>query len=146
MSGDITQNIKHNDRLRTFTLWKVKIIVAYRHHMVTYICVNIGLDNGLVPDGTNPLPEPMLTCHHKCSVTLIWEQFHKCLWTKCIHKVYPYITPLKSIPHLPGVNELRVEVISCSQSPSLIGVDYIDWCQHEATPYHWTKVHGLQIS
>ena len=25
--------------------------------------VNIGSDNGLVPDGTKPLPEPMLTYH-----------------------------------------------------------------------------------
>ena len=26
-----------------------------------YIWVNIGLGNGLLPDGTKPLPEPMLT-------------------------------------------------------------------------------------
>ena len=25
--------------------------------------VNIGLGNGLLPDGTKPLPEPMLTYH-----------------------------------------------------------------------------------
>ena len=29
--------------------------------MVTYISVNIGPGNGLVPDSTKPLPEPMLT-------------------------------------------------------------------------------------
>ena len=29
--------------------------------MVTKIWVDIGLGNGLVPDGTKPLPEPMLT-------------------------------------------------------------------------------------
>ena len=28
--------------------------------MVTQIGVNIGSGNGLVPDGTKPLPEPML--------------------------------------------------------------------------------------
>ena len=27
------------------------------------IWVNIGSGNGLLPDGTKPLPEPMLTCH-----------------------------------------------------------------------------------
>ena len=31
--------------------------------VATWIWVNIGSDNGLVPDGTKPLPEPMLTCH-----------------------------------------------------------------------------------
>ena len=31
--------------------------------MVTYIWVNIGSGNGLLPDGTKPLPEPMLTHH-----------------------------------------------------------------------------------
>ena len=31
--------------------------------MVTKIWVNIGSGNGLVPDGTKPLPEPMLTNH-----------------------------------------------------------------------------------
>ena len=29
--------------------------------MATEIWVNIGSDNGLLPDGTKPLPEPMLT-------------------------------------------------------------------------------------
>ena len=29
--------------------------------MVTQIWVNIGSGNGLVPDGTKPLPEPILT-------------------------------------------------------------------------------------
>ena len=31
--------------------------------MTTEILVNIGLGNGLLPDGTKPLPEPMLTYH-----------------------------------------------------------------------------------
>ena len=31
--------------------------------MTTEIWVNIGSGNGLVPDGTKPLPEPMLTDH-----------------------------------------------------------------------------------
>ena len=37
------------------------LIVAQWCHMVTKIWVNIGSGNGLLPDGTKPLPEPMLT-------------------------------------------------------------------------------------
>ena len=33
------------------------------------IWVNIGSGNGLLPDGTKPLPEPMLTCHQLSFVT-----------------------------------------------------------------------------
>ena len=40
-----------------------KIIVAYWRHMVTQIWVNTDSGNGLVPDGTKPLPEQMLTSH-----------------------------------------------------------------------------------
>ena len=39
------------------------------------IWVNIGSGNGLLPDGTKPLPEPMLTYNHKSSVTFISGQF-----------------------------------------------------------------------
>ena len=35
--------------------------------MATQICVNIGSDNGLLPDGTKPLPELMLTSP-KCGI------------------------------------------------------------------------------
>ena len=50
--------------------------------MVTKILVNIGSDNGLLPDGTKPLSEQML----KCDQIL---QF------------------LKSLAHLPGASELN---------------------------------------
>ena len=39
------------------------------------ICI-IGSGNGLLPDGTKPLPEPMLTYHYRDSVPFTWEQFH----------------------------------------------------------------------
>ena len=42
------------------------------------VWVNIGPGNGLLPDGTNPLPEPMLTCHQWCSVAFTWDKFN---WT-----------------------------------------------------------------
>ena len=39
--------------------------------------VNIGSGNGLFPDGTKPLPKPMLTDHQWSPVTFILGQFHK---------------------------------------------------------------------
>ena len=36
------------------------------------IWVNIGSGNGLLPDGTKPLPEPMLTYHQWGLVAFIW--------------------------------------------------------------------------
>ena len=43
-------------------------------HMVTQIWVNIGSGNGLLPDGTKPLPEPMLTYHQRSSLAFTFEQ------------------------------------------------------------------------
>ena len=40
--------------------------------MATEIWVNIGSGNGLLPDGTKPLPEPMLTGGQKWVV-----EYHK---------------------------------------------------------------------
>ena len=45
--------------------------------MVTDILVNIGSVNGLLTDGTKPLPEPMLTSHESCLLVFASEQFHK---------------------------------------------------------------------
>ena len=45
--------------------------------MVMEIWVNIGSGNGLLPDGTKPLPEPMLTDHQLSPVTFLLGQFHK---------------------------------------------------------------------
>ena len=41
------------------------------------ILVNISSGNGLLPDSTKPLPEPMLTDHQWSPVTFILRQFHK---------------------------------------------------------------------
>ena len=38
--------------------------------MAAGILVNIGSGNGLLPEDTNPLPEPMLTYHQLDSVAL----------------------------------------------------------------------------
>ena len=40
-----------------------EFIVAFWRHMATKILENIGSGNGLLPDGTKPLPEPTLTSH-----------------------------------------------------------------------------------
>ena len=40
-----------------------KLIRAQWRHMAAENWVNIGSGNGLLPDGTKPLPEPMLTYH-----------------------------------------------------------------------------------
>ena len=48
-------------------------------HIAIWICVNMGSGDGLVPDGTKPLPKPMLTSHQWSSVANTWKQFHgKC--------------------------------------------------------------------
>ena len=38
------------------------------HYMVAGIWVNIGSANDLVPDGTKPLPEPMLSSKVFCGI------------------------------------------------------------------------------
>ena len=69
------------------SLWRLEINVicsnAYQliydniwQHMATENWVNIGSGNGLLPDGTKPLPQPMLTYHQKGVVTFFWGQFH----------------------------------------------------------------------
>ena len=40
------------------------LIDPWWRHMATEIWVNFSSGNGLLPDGTKPLPEPMLTYQH----------------------------------------------------------------------------------
>ena len=40
------------------------------------IWVDIGSDNSLLPDGTKPIPEPMLITHQWSLVTFTWGKFH----------------------------------------------------------------------
>ena len=44
------------------------------------IWVNIGSGNGLLPDGTKPLPEPMLTCHQWSFVFSLYNSFTGSAW------------------------------------------------------------------
>ena len=52
------------------------LIVPHLRHMTSEKLVNIGSGNGLLPDGTKPLPEPMLSHHQRGNVEFIWGQFH----------------------------------------------------------------------
>ena len=46
---------------------------------ISDILVNTGSGNGLVPSGTKPLPEPMLTYHQHDPVAFIWRYYLKIL-------------------------------------------------------------------
>ena len=73
--------------------------------MVTEIWVNIGSGNGLLPDGTKPLHEPMLTDQQWSPVTFILRQFHN----RWITKICSKILCLKFHSNFPGTNELTIE-------------------------------------
>ena len=55
--------------------------------MVTWISVNIGLGNGLLPDGTKPLPEPMLTYRHCNYLRTIFQEMLKMSVTEMCLKI-----------------------------------------------------------
>ena len=81
-------------------------VLTHCDHMATEIWVNIGSGNGLLPDSTKPLPEPMLTDHQWSPMTFILGQFHKrCLNQQSLKSVWK-ITYLKFHSNLPGANEL----------------------------------------
>ena len=67
---------------------------------------NISSCNGLLPDGTKPLPDLMLAHHQRGSMVLTQSQFHRkysrCQFTKWVLKN----TLCKLCPHLSGTSEL----------------------------------------
>ena len=52
-------------------------------HKAPEIRIKIGIGNGLLPDGTIPLPEPILTNRHWGFVVFSWGQFHR-KWSRYI--------------------------------------------------------------
>ena len=62
-------------------VYTISRIVSWSGHIVSALMAteiyNIGAGNGLIPDGTKPLLEPMLTDHQGSPVTFILGQFHK---------------------------------------------------------------------
>ena len=63
--------------------------------MATENWVNIASGNGLVTDGTKPLPEPMLTDHQRSPVKFISGQFLQEMPRPSITKIRLKITYLK---------------------------------------------------
>ena len=72
--------------------------------MATWIWVNIGLGNRLLPDGTNPLPEPMLSYHEvpwHSSKAIVIKWFEDTYQQNNVENAFS-----KSNLDLPGINEL----------------------------------------
>ena len=62
--------------------YNLKLIAVQWRNVATWIWVGVDSDNGLLPDGTKPLSESILTYHPRCLVKFTREQFHKkCSWT-----------------------------------------------------------------
>ena len=70
--------------------------------MVPEIWVNIGSGNGLLPHGTKPLPEPMLTYHHKGPMAILLEIPEPSSTNITLKIIYPNFHS-----NLPGANELN---------------------------------------
>ena len=73
-------------------------------------------DNGLLPGGTKPLPEPMLTCHQWCIVANHFGAILQELFAILIYKIILKITHLKLHLHLPGANGLIIHSSSANSS------------------------------
>ena len=110
---------------------------------MTYIWVNIGSSNGLLPDGTKPLPEPMLTYHQWSFVVFTLQQFTASAWHEIsVHGMSLKIIILKLRPHPPGANELKSNLAAgsplCSQGTP--GHYLGQWLGHHG---HWRVNHKL---
>ena len=74
--------------------------------METQIWVNTGSGNDLLPDGTKPLPEPVLAYQQWGPVTIIRGKSSQATYHLSITKISLKITYLKVCSALPGINEL----------------------------------------
>ena len=82
--------------------------MAQWRHMATEIWVNMGSGNGLLPDGTKPLPEPMWTDHQWSLVAFNIRAISQEMPQPLIIKIYLKITRLKFHSYFPGANELML--------------------------------------
>ena len=81
------ENLPENKTIRVI-LTHYGLVTQYGQ-LATEIWVNIGSGNGLLPEGTKPLPEPMLTDLQWSPVTFILRQFHKrCLNRQSLKSVW----------------------------------------------------------
>ena len=86
----------------------------------------IGSRNGLLPIGTKPFPEPMLTYHQSDSVSFISGQFLNRYFSHHSQKLRANY--LSKISNLPGVNELKTQSIRSTHSYS--STKYLDKNKH----------------
>ena len=80
--------------------------------MATEIWVNIGSGNGLLPDGTKPLPEPMLTDNQWSPSDIHMKAISQEMPQPPVTKIHLKITYLNLHSNFPGANELRWSVWS----------------------------------
>ena len=87
------------------TRFGMSVVNLTHSGLVTPYGDNISSDNGLMPDGTKPLPEPMLTDHQWSPVTFTLGQFHKrCLNHQSLKSIWKSNITFHS--NFPGTNEL----------------------------------------
>ena len=76
--------------------------------MVSEIWVNIGSNNGLLPDGTKPLPKPMFEWSSVKSTNIHIRAISQDMPQLSITKIPWKITYLKFLSYFPGANELAL--------------------------------------
>ena len=100
---------------------------ALWHH---WTWVNIGPGYSLLPEGTKPLPEPMLTIHKWGLVKFTWVQFWQGLIEESIPKMSLKITILRLQLYIPGANKLT----DTKPSPEPMLTQFTDASMHHQDP------------
>ena len=75
--------------------------------MAAEIWINIGSANGLLPDGTKPLPEPMLTDHQWSPSDIHIRAILQEMPQPSVTKICLKITYLNFYSNFQGANELK---------------------------------------
>ena len=75
--------------------------------LVTEVLVNIDRGKGVLPDGTKPLPEPMLTDHQWCPSDTHIRTISQEMPQPSIHRIRLKITYINFHSNFPGANEWR---------------------------------------
>ena len=89
-------------------------------YIATQIWVNTGSGNGLLPDGSKPLPEPMMTSPQWCPMAFKWEQFPWCFRNQFTAWI------IKLLPHFPGpVSSLSKDIESSVGIPGGTYLTYV---------------------
>ena len=89
----------------TITMTQECMITIHCDQALTYVdTVPTGSGNGLLPNGTKPLPETMLTHHQGASVALTYEQFLVAIEISICKMSFKH-THVKLFPHLSEASE-----------------------------------------